>query len=211
VCSAIFLAKQIKLMAQVRNSEQAWGLVTKLVHWTIALCIFTAMITAILNNQLLADDPWQRSLATQLMNVHRSCGITAMVLGIFRVLWMFRSLRPPLPVQMNEVDRRATNFGHRAIYTLALLVPATGWMTTALFGTTFEWFWLFEVSNPVDKDRALVPWFYHAHWILYHLLLVFVIVHVAFACWHHFSQKDDVLRQMLPWPTDKAEGGVKEQ
>ena len=75
----------------------------------------------------------------------------------------------------------------------------SGWLTTAAFGTQFEWFWLFELSNPIDKNRDIVAWFYHAHWILYHCLLVVVILHVGAACWHHFSQRDGVLRQMLPF------------
>ena len=172
-------------------------MVTRFIHWAVALCIFTAMFTAILNNQLQADDPWQRQFATQLMNVHRSCGVTALLLGLLRVLWMLQTARPSLPENMNDFDRRSILLGHKLIYFLALAVPISGWLTTAFFGSTFEWFWLFEVANPVGKNRELVPYFYHAHWILYHILLVFVILHVGFACWHHFSQRDDVLRQML--------------
>ena len=37
-----------------------------------------------------------------------------------------------------------------------------------------------------------------AHWILYHLLLVVVILHVGAALWHHYSQRDNILTRMLP-------------
>jgi len=181
----------------LRNSLLGWGSVSRALHWTIALCIFTAMLTAILNNQLQADDPWQRSLATQLMNVHRSCGVTALTLGLLRVMWMLGSVRPNLPDAMNAWDRRAARVSHRLIYGLALAVPITGWLTTAAFGTRFEWFGAFTVFNPIDENRGMVPYFYHAHWILYHLLLVTVVLHVGAACWHHFSQRDGLLLRML--------------
>lgn len=185
-------------MLTLGNTEKNWGAVSKFIHWVIALCIITAMLTAIVNNQLAAEG-WQRELATELINVHRSCGITALFLGILRIIWLLVSRRPQLPDNLNNFDRKSAVISHRAIYALALLVPITGWMATSAFGTTFEWFYLFEVTNPLGKNRGLVPYFYHAHWILYHLLLVLVILHVGAAFWHHFSQKDDVLRKMLPF------------
>jgi len=182
----------------LKNTPTDWGGISKTIHWIIAICIFAAMITAILNNQLLADDPWQRNLATQLMNVHRSCGTTALTLGVFRLVWALLGQRPSLPDHMNEFDRRASSLSHRLIYGLALAVPLTGWLTTAAFGTRFEWFGLFTVFNLIEENRDIVPYFYHAHWILYHLLLVVVILHVGAALWHHYSQRDEVLTRMLP-------------
>lgn len=186
-------------MQKLLNSNQRWGLISKLIHWVIAICILTAMFTAILNNQLLADDPWQRALATELMNVHRSCGLTALFLGVFRLIWLILSKRPALSATLNEFDYRTAITSHRLIYILAILTPITGWLTTAFFGSSFQWFYLFDVINPVDKNKALVSYFYHAHWILYHCLLVLVILHIGAAFWHHLSQKDDVLKKMLPW------------
>ena len=186
----------------LRNSADRWGIIAKTLHWVIALCIFTAMFTAILNNQLQADDAWQRALATQLMNVHRSCGVTALTLGVLRIIWVLVGQRPSLPSHMNDFDVRASHISHRIIYVLALAVPLTGWFTTAAFGTRFQWFGLFEFPNIIDQNKPLVAYFYHAHWILYHLLLVVVILHVGAAVWHHFSQRDNVLKRMLPGNRD---------
>ncbi len=189
-------------MPQISNTPSKWGMVSKFIHWAIAICIITAMITAIINNQLAAEG-WQRELATELINVHRSCGVTALFLGVIRIIWLFANPRPALPEDINDFDRKSAIISHRAIYLLAILVPVTGWITTATFGTTFEWFYLFEVTNPVGKNRDIVAYFYHAHWILYHFLLVLVILHVGAAFWHHFSQKDDVLKKMLPFGNSK--------
>lgn len=184
-----------------RNTPTSWGSVSKIIHWIIAICIFAAMFTAILNNQLQAEG-WQREFATQLMNVHRSCGVTAFTLGVLRIVWVLSGIRPSLPDNMNDFDKRSSHFSHRAIYVLALAVPLTGWLTTAAFGTRFQWFGLFEVPNLIAQNKPVVAYFYHAHWILYHLLLVIVILHVGAAVWHHFSQRDNVLTRMLPGKRD---------
>jgi len=186
----------------LQNSADRWGTVAKILHWVIALCIFTAMFTAILNNQLQADDEWQRALATQLMNVHRSCGVTALTLGLIRVIWVLIGRRPALPSHLNDFDVRVSQSSHRIIYVLALAVPLTGWLTTAAFGTRFQWFGLFEFPNIISQNKPIVAYFYHAHWILYHLLLVVVILHVGAALWHHLSQRDNVLKRMLPGNRD---------
>lgn len=180
------------------NSASHWGSLSKFIHWTIAICILVAMFTAILNNQLLDDGGWQRALATELINVHRSCGITALFLGVVRIIWIVWQGRPALPTNINDVDRRYAVRSHKLIYILAIVVPLTGWLTTAAFGSKFQWFYLFDVVNPIDKNRDIVPYFYHAHWILYHMLLVLVVLHVGAALWHHYSQRDNVLKRMLP-------------
>ena len=184
---------------QIRNTATAWGVVSKTIHWVVAICIFTAMITAILNNQLQADDPWQRRFATWLMDVHRSCGMTALILGLLRLLWVILPRRPDLPAGMSAWDMKASRRSHMTIYALAVLVPTTGYLTTVTFGTRVEWFWLFHWPSLVAQNRDLVPYVYHAHWILYHMLLVIVVLHVGAALWHHYSKQDGVLLRMLPF------------
>ena len=71
------------------------------------------------------------------------------------------------------------------------------------------WFGLFGIPSltggydPVWKPRALL-----LHQTLFWLLVALLVVHVGAALWHHFRQRDEVLRRMVAGPR-KQSGEVR--
>lgn len=183
---------------QLGNSASRWGSVSKFLHWTIALCILGAIITIVIRSYLDFEDLEQRATMATLMDTHRSLGLTALVLGLFRIVWIMIQKRPEMPATLNEFDRGAATWVHRSIYGLVILMPVTGWIASALFGVEFQWFYLFDVVKIADKNVAAVAPFYYAHVVLFYVLFTVLVVHISAAIWHHFSQRDNTLKRMLP-------------
>ena len=62
-----------------------------------------------------------------------------------------------------------------------------------------SYFGLFTIPNVVAPDEALKEIMKERHEMLFDILVVVAIVHVVAAFKHHFVDRDDVLRRMLPW------------
>ena len=64
-----------------------------------------------------------------------------------------------------------------------------------------SYFGLFTIPNVVAPDEALKDIMKERHEMLFDILVIVAVVHVVAALKHHFVDRDDVLRRMLPWTT----------
>jgi cytochrome b561 len=62
-----------------------------------------------------------------------------------------------------------------------------------------SYFGLFTIPNVVAPDEALKEVMEERHEMLFEILVIVAFVHVVAALKHHFVDRDDVLRRMLPW------------
>jgi cytochrome b561 len=66
-----------------------------------------------------------------------------------------------------------------------------------------SWFGVFQFPDLVAPDKRLYELMHDLHGALFAALVVVALMHVAGALKHHFIDKNEVLRRMLPF------GGVK--
>ena len=62
------------------------------------------------------------------------------------------------------------------------------------------WFGLFKVPALVARDKAMFAFWQQTHEVLGWMLMALIAVHVLAALKHHFLERDDTLRRMLPGP-----------
>ena len=170
-------------------------------HWLIALGVL-ALIAIGLAMTKLGLPPMRQF---QLYQVHKSIGITVLILSVLRLLWRFTHRPPPLPDAMPVLERRAASAAHGLLYVLIIGMPVTGWalvsaspfnIPTVLFGRV-PWPHLPVLSTlhnkaPVEAALKLV----HAYGA--YILIALLVLHVAAALRHHIALRDDTLWQMLP-------------
>ncbi|MFD1786791.1 cytochrome b [Sphingomonas floccifaciens] len=160
-------------------------------HWLIAAAIIVNLWLGIAHDSL--PKGWA------VMPLHKSIGITVLVLTIARLAWRLGHRPPPLDRTMPAWERAAANASHWALYALSILVPLSGWAMVS--GSTvrrpLDWFGLFPIPY-LPVSPAVGGAAHEGHEILGYAMLALVVLHVVAALRHHLILRDSTLVRMLP-------------
>lgn len=176
----------------MRNSDNGFGWLTRLIHWLMALGILF----------MLGLGTWIRFMEVRLDNLwlfalHKSIGVTLLALLILRIVW-HRMSPPPAPLVANTPGWQiaAAYWTHRALYVLMLLVPVTGWIASGATGLPVQ-VWGLTLPGFAPVSEVWEQSFFVAHGILTKLLLLAVVLHVAGALNRHVVKHDRTLLRMI--------------
>jgi cytochrome b561 len=179
-----------------RNTTRAWGTLSKSLHWIVVLLI--------LCQPLIANYADSLSGAAKIgpLALHKSLGITILGLAIIRLVW--RLLNPvPSTNGLRTWERVLARLSHLLLYALIFAMPLTGWMMSSARNFPVSWFNLVQLPNLVAPGRETYELMHDLHGALFAALVLVALLHVAGALKHHFLDRNDVLKRMLPF------GGVK--
>jgi cytochrome b561 len=161
-------------------------------HWLTAAFIVAAIGLIWTVNSLPKGD-----LRTTLFFLHRSCGVTILTLTVLRLAWRLGHHVPPPPAALPVWQQLAAVATHWLLYGLLLVMPVTGYLSSALRGHSVSVFFLFDLpALGDDTPFAEAAGAIHEtlQWAVYGLILL----HAAAALRHHLVLRDSVLRRMLP-------------
>ena len=178
---------------QITNTEQRYGAVAQLFHWVIVALIITQFVLAIKGGDLPLG-PAKIAVLAQ----HKSVGMTIFMLAMLRLLWRLVNPVPALPATTPRWQRVGAHLSHWALYTLILITPLFGWMMSSARNFSVSWFGLFTFPDLIQPDRPTYDLFHEIHEILAIAILCIAVLHAAAALKHHFFDRDNVLRRMLP-------------
>jgi cytochrome b561 len=179
------------------NIAVRYGTVAMTLHWLIALAIVGMLVVGKYMHGLPDSNPDKFAL----YQLHKSFGISILVLTVFRIGWRLMHAVPPLPATMPVWERWAANGSHFLLYALMLGMPVSGWLrvSTDRLGIPTLWFGLFEVPHfPLVSD-TITRWMHEAHELMGNMLIALLTIHVAAALKHHFWDRDNVMKRMLPF------------
>lgn len=163
-------------------------------HWVIAAAIIGMIFLG-----------WNMENNENLFQLHKSIGITILILTIARIVWRMMNPVPPLPADMKPYEKTASHLVHFGFYVLLLALPLTGWL---LVSTSYE----FDVPTVL---YGMVSWpdipgvgflknetghgiieFLHSKmaWVV----IVLLALHVAGAIKHEIGSEEGVLKRMIP-------------
>ncbi|MFN7184975.1 MAG: cytochrome b [Alphaproteobacteria bacterium] len=162
-------------------------------HWLMAICIIGMLLLG-----FFWEDIASRDLKIFAINFHKSLGLTLLLLAFFRLYWRLRHPAPTLPVTIPPLERKAARAAHIALYALMIAIPLSGWMyVSALAKYPTVYFGLFTIPHlPIPK--SMKGFFYESHELLAYGLIALLSLHLLAAMKHHFFDKNDVLRRILP-------------
>jgi cytochrome b561 len=198
----------------LRNTDEAWGGLSKTFHWLFALAIAVEvpagfLMSATFGMSLKHDDV--QPLHFTLSQIHHTIGFFVLALVLLRLGWRLRHPTPALPAGLTIYHRWLARLNQGALYALLIAIPLSGWAAltsladTAEYGKTMIWFFgtdsfprmpFLAVKAPDD------PTGYRFFGWLHRTLLVtggcLLALHVVGALWHQFVRRDRVLLRMLP-------------
>lgn len=185
----------------LRSTETGWGALVRTFHWTIAVLIVAQGVIGLSMVQMGLTPAKVRVFA-----LHKSIGLTILALVLLRIAWRLTERRPADPPAMPRWQIHAARGVHLALYMLILAIPLSGWWFNSASGAPLVWFdWLklpgLGGYDPVWKPRALL-----VHQTLFWVLVALLVAHVGAALWHHFVQRDDILRKMVVGSRDERGG-----
>lgn len=176
------------------TSTEVWSRTARLFHWLIAALILVQAGIGLTMVQLprRPDIIWVYTL-------HKSIGITILLLAVLRLgfrLIQHRPTRLPIPGWQDGLAR----ITHVALYVLLFAMPVSGWIfdSYSSLRPLYWWWWLKLPSLTGGADRHLADVFQLWHESLFWVLVAVTVLHVAGALKHHFIDRDDTLRRMLP-------------
>ncbi|HEY4078673.1 MAG TPA: cytochrome b [Rhizomicrobium sp.] len=186
------------------NTETRYGTVAIALHWIIALLIIGNLGLGYYFNGIMDHHDAAR---TDLIQFHRSIGLTVLVLSVARLAWRLFNPAPPLPAGIGPAKRMTAHVTHFLLYFFIIAVPLVGWLhvSEAKTDVPTHYFGLFAWPNigllAHMTPAAKAAWHHvtglsHA-WLAYSALLL-VLLHIGAALYHQFIRKDAVLPRMLP-------------
>lgn len=174
-----------------KNTYQSYGSVSKFFHWLIFLLV-TGMI---IYGYCMSYFP--KSDQPLVYNIHKLCGLLVLALMILRMIWALMNPKPKLPSKTPLWEIALERLMHFSLYLVLLAMPIAGWLLSSAAGKPPKLLGV-SLGLPIAKSESLASIADKVHVTLAVVIIVMVALHVLAALKHHFVDKDNILKRMLP-------------
>lgn len=186
-------ATQMRCHDMWQNSDTDYGVVSKFLHWLIAVAIYGLFALGSWMVNLTYYDSWY----IRGPNLHRSLGVLLMVAMAIRVFWIILTGKPKALDNHQPWETGLSRVTHLMMYVLVFIIGLTGYLITTADGRSvdvFHWFSLPSSGEWIENQEDVAGEFHK--YLAYGLIFVSVI-HGLAALKHHLLDKDRTLRRML--------------
>lgn len=176
-----------------KNTNVAWGAISRSLHWLSALMVFGLYGLGWYMVELDYYDPWYRTAPFW----HKSIGLLLLVFVLMRLLNRAWDRTPENLAPQKPLEHLLASVVHALLYLLLIGAMVSGYLISTADGrgiSFFDWFEVpaFITSIPDQEDLA-GDW----HIWLTDALVVLGVLHGLAALKHHFIDKDRTLTRML--------------
>lgn len=170
-------------------------------HWLIAFGII-----GMIGLGWYMGDLEDRAQQYALIQLHKSFGISILLLSVARLVWRLMNPPPPDP-PMPAWQAAAARWTHIAFYVLIIGMPLTGWIMVSASPTgiptklfqTIPWP---HIPGLADMSQGAKEAFHEpiefVHSKLAWVIIALLALHVGAALKHQFLDKDHLLARMIP-------------
>lgn len=163
-------------------------------HWLLALGIVIAFGMGLTMTSMAGISPTK----LKLFNWHKWLGVTLLALAALRLLWRLFHHAPPLPESVPRWQRKVAELTHYALYALMFAIPLSGYFYSLAAGFPVVYLGVVPLPVLIGPNPELKPVLKAIHFWLNMGLVALVVAHIGAALKHHFIDRDDILRRMLP-------------
>jgi cytochrome b561/polyisoprenoid-binding protein YceI len=184
------------------DGRKRYTTVAIILHWLIA----AAILFQIILGWRMGDEP--KGPATYaIFQLHKSIGITILLLSLARLAWRLFNKPPPHPVGQPRWETIASHIVHVAFYVIMIGLPVTGWIMvsasklnipTLLYGAV-PWPHLPFLPELATGPKHL--WYKAgeiSHGLLVKTTYLLLALHLGAVAKHQILDRDEVLGHMAP-------------
>lgn len=169
-----------------------YSLSIRILHWLMAAIMLSALASGFAMLRVPGG-----SLQNALFDLHRSLGVTLLILAPLRVAAHFLTRRPgPVP-GLAKIQQLAASTVHLALYIAFFAQPIIGVIGTQAFGAPIVVWSLVELPVLIAKNEPLSKQMLGLHGLGGFLLLGLIALHIGAALHHQFIRRDGLIRRML--------------
>jgi cytochrome b561 len=174
------------------QTAEKYALIIRVLHWLMAAVIIGLLVAGF----IMLDVPKTDPLRHTVYSLHKSLGITILMLAVLRLGLRLKSRAPVLPEAISALHRRLAHVGHWALYGLMLLMPVSGYVMSISNGQPVKWFGsaLPRLLNE-NKTRGAMAGDIHAY--AAYILIGMLVLHAGAVIWHYLFERVNLLRRMM--------------
>ncbi len=161
-------------------------------HWLMAVLILLAIALGLTAAYL----PAGQSPRPELLDIHKSLGLTVLVLIVVRIAYRLVKGEPPYREALDPLTHLASRLAHAALYVLMLVMPLSGYIFSAAGGYSLPWFGLFKWPRVLPSDKNLSQWGEWVHDKAAWIIIGVVVLNIMAVIWHVTIKRDGVLARM---------------
>jgi len=176
-----------------QNKERGYGLVSRLLHWSIAALMLYLLWLGWYMVDLSYYDPQSQSTLYR----HQLLGLGVFALAVMFIVWRFVSKPPAFSLGVKPWEKFAASLAHTLLFGLMLLLPLSGYLISTSEGEGIALFFGLDFPALLPVSESLREWAVDRHYLMAYGGLGLISVHVLAALKHHFLSGDDTLRKML--------------
>lgn len=176
----------------IKNTEDNYGLIAKILHWVIALSIISLITVGFIMHDM---EPSPEKY--ELYGLHKASGVLVLILVTLRILWRFSNKVVQPPADLPNILKLAARSGHFLLYVFMLLMPISGIVMSHFGGHDISVFGLFIIPSAVDKIPQISGLAHEVHVLGIWAFIAIIVIHVGAAFYHHFIRHDNVLMRMI--------------
>lgn len=190
------------MSAAVEQPSQRFSIPAIILHWTIAALVIANIFLGWRSGEVRGLERFE------LFQLHKSIGITILILSLARLAWRLIHPPPPYPATMKPWEKLAASTVHWIFYGLMIGLPLLGWIMVSASPTNLPTL-LYDVLRwphigpihalPVEQRTGIADTATTIHVYLAWSMFALLFIHVGAAVKHQFIDRDGVLYQMAPF------------
>lgn len=175
------------------RTTSRYGIPLITLHW-LMLVLIVAVYACI---ELREFYPKGSTIREALNTWHYLLGLTVFALVWLRLLARFAGRIPPIVPRPPQWQLRVAHAVEFAIYAFVIVMPVLGWLSVSAEGKAISLFGL-ELPQLIGENKGLAKQLEDVHGLIGNVGYALISIHALAALIHHYVQRDNTLRRMLP-------------
>lgn len=162
----------------------------KLLHWVLAALLIGLLCLGWYMVSIQAEPN-----SGKYFSLHKSFGIIAAVLILFRLSWRLSHESLSLPISIPQWQAIIYRITHWLLYLFMILMPLTGFLGASYSSHGVAFFGL-KIPNWATQNKDISNNLFEIHGVIAWILVALIILHVLAAFKHLLIDKDQIFQRM---------------
>ena len=177
----------------IQSLQKRYSATSIALHWLMLALIVAVYVCMDIHDFFPKGSAARNGLKTW----HYMLGLTVFALVWLRLIARLGHAAPVIEPALPRWQARVATLMHVALYVFMIGMPLLGWLTLSAQGKPIPFFGL-TLPALLSEDKGLAKQVRNIHETIATIGYFLIGLHAAAALFHHYIQRDNTLRRMLP-------------